>query len=275
MRQPVGVHVAFGPVPSASARAWIDDARVVLERIRTAGDALPVVLPPEIEAAFVGYLDQWEARAAADETFEWADDVDVEEARHLAVYFFSLVSIDDETWAAYDLPFTSEAAKPFVEALTTAVTDALAEADSEVGRSIKASFPGAAVEISRPWRAEPGRKFRVVIVDDTEDVRLLLTMTVNIDGRFEVAGTAADGRAGIDLCREVQPDGVLLDVMMPVLDGLEALPELRSACPDARIVMLSANDHPEIVAKAKHLGADAFITKGASLELALEALLDA
>ena len=90
-----------------------------------------------------------------------------------------------------------------------------------------------------------------------------------------VVGTAPNGRAGIELCREVQPDGVLLDVMMPVLDGLEALPELRATCPDARIVMLSANDHPEIVAKAKSRGADAFVTKGAALELALEALLDA
>ena len=275
MRQPVVVHVEFGPVAAASAQAWIDDARLVLERVRVAGDALPVVLPEEVERAFVGYLDRWEAIAAAGDTFVWGDDIDVEEARHLAVYFFSLLSIDDETWAAYGLPFTSEEAKPFVEALTAAVTDALAEADREVGATIKASFPGAAVEIVRPWRADPGRKFRVVIVDDTEDVRLLLSMTVNVDGRFEMVGTAADGRAAIDLCRAVQPDGVLLDVMMPVLDGLAALPELRSACPDARIVMLSANDHPEIVARAKSGGADAFVTKGAALELALEALLDA
>ena len=275
MRQPGGVHVEFGPVPSASAQAWIDDARVVLERVRAAGDALPVVLPADIEAAFVGYLDAWEAHAAATDTFTWADDVDVEEARHLAVYFFSLLSIDDDTWAAYELPFTSELAKPFIEALTTAVTDALGAADAEVGASIKASFPGAAVEISRPWRNEPGRKFRVVIVDDTEDVRLLLAMTFSVDGRFEMVGTAANAREGIELCRDVQPDGVLLDVMMPVLDGLEALPELRASCPDARIVMLSANDHPDVVATAKSRGADAFVTKGAALELALEALLDA
>ena len=275
MDQSVVVRVEFGPVPSASALAWIEDARLVLQGVRAAGDALPVVLPPDIEAAFIGYLDAWEARAAASDQFFWSDEVDVEQARHLAVYFFSLVSIDDDTWAAYGLPFTSEAAKPFIEALTTAVTDALAEADTEVGASIKASFPGAAVEITRPWRSDPGRKFRVVIVDDTEDVRLLLSMTVNVDGRFEMVGTAANGRDGIDLCREVQPDGVLLDVMMPVLDGLEALPELRSSCPNTRIVMLSANDHPDVVARAKRQGADAFVTKGAALELALEALLDA
>jgi DNA-binding NarL/FixJ family response regulator len=90
-----------------------------------------------------------------------------------------------------------------------------------------------------------------------------------------MVGTAPDGRAGIELCREVQPDGILLDVMMPVLDGIEALPELRAACPNARIVMLSANDQAEVVAKARSRGADAFVTKGAALELALEALLSA
>lgn len=273
MRQPVQVHVEFGPVPSASARAWCEDARIVLERVRAAGDALPVVLPPEIEAAFIGYLDQWEALADESDDFSFADDVDVEEARHLAVYFFSLVSIDDETWRAYELPFTSELAKPFIEALTTAVTDALAEADSEVGASIKASFPGAAVEISRPWRSEPGRTFRVVVVDDTDDVRLLLSMTLKVDGRFEMVGSAENGREGIDVCRDLQPDGILLDVMMPVLDGIEALPELRAACPNARIVMLSANDHPEVVARAKGRGADAFVAKGGALERALDALL--
>ena len=273
MGQAVRVRVEFGPVPSSSARAWIADARIVLERVRAAGDALPVVLPADVETAFVAYLDEWDADAAQHDEFRWSDEVDVEQARHLAVYFFSLISIDDETWRAYDLPFTSPEAKPFIEALSAAVTDALAEADAEVGRSLKASFPGAAVEINRPWRSDPGRKFRVAVVDDTADVRLLLSMTLNIDGRFEIVGTAPDGRAGIELCRTEQPDGVLLDVMMPVLDGIEALPELRTVCPSARIVMLSANDHPEIVAKCRSRGADAFVTKGGPLDAALEALL--
>ena len=273
MDQPGGVHVEFGPVPASSALAWIRDARIVLTRVRAAGDALPVVLPPAIEAAFLGYLDRWEAHARGHDPFVWTDDIDVEEARHLAVYFFSLLSIDDDTWAAHELPFTSEEAAPFIHALSGAVTEALAAADSEVGPAIKASWPEG--EISRPWRADPGRKFRVVIVDDTEDVRLLLSMTLSVDGRFEMVGTATNGREGVEVCREVQPDGVLLDVMMPVLDGLEALPELRAACPDARIVMLSANDHPEVVARARSRGADAFVAKGGALEVALDALLDA
>jgi CheY-like chemotaxis protein len=254
-----------------SARVWIADARTVLAGVRAAGDALPVELPADVEEAFIGYLDEWEAIAEATDPFVWGADVDVEHARHLLVYFFSVMSLDDELWAAHDLPFLKDEAQPFIDALSNAVLGALAEADSEVGPSIKASWPEG--EIRRPWRTSPGRLFRVVVVDDTEDVRLLLGMTLNIDGRFELVGTANNGREAIDVCRTSQPDGILLDVMMPVLDGLAALPELRSACPEARIVMLSANDHPDIVQRALGLGADAFITKGSALDRALATLL--
>jgi CheY-like chemotaxis protein len=265
------VHIAFGPVPAASARQWVTDARTVLRKVRAAGDALPVVLPPEVEQAFVGYLDAWEERARTSDPFEWEAEVDTDDARHLLVYFFSVLSLDDDLWAAYDLPFTSPVAQPFIDALSSAVLTALAEVDVEVAPSIKASWPDGAIR--RPWRADPGRRFRVVVVDDTEDVRLLLGMTLNIDGRFELVGSAANGREAIAVCGDVQPDGVLLDVMMPVLDGIAALPELRAACPGTRIVMLSANDHPDIVARARAGGADAFVTKGSPLEQALEELL--
>jgi CheY-like chemotaxis protein len=267
----VNVHVDIGPVPSASARRWVETAREVLDGVRVAGDALPVELPPEVERAFIDYLDEWDAVAAANDPFRWSADVDADYARQLVVYFFSLLSIDDELWAAHRLPFTPEEAQPFIDALSSSVLDALAAVDSEVAPSIKASWPTG--EIHRPWRAEPGRLFRVVIVDDTEDVRLLLRMTLNIDGRFELVGTAVNGREGIEVCREQQPDGVILDVMMPVLDGISALPEIRAACPGARIVMLSANDHPDLVRGALAGGADAFVTKGSALDVALEALL--
>ncbi|HUP85219.1 MAG TPA: response regulator transcription factor [Acidimicrobiales bacterium] len=265
------MQIAFGPVPVASARQWITDARTVLRKVRAAGGSLPVELPIDVEEAFVGYLDEWEERAGRADPFEWSADLDVEHARHLLVYFFSLLSLDDETWAAHDLPFTTPVAQPFIDALSDAVLTALAAVDTEVAPSIKASWPERSID--RPWRADPGERFRVVIVDDTEDVRLLLGMTLNIDGRFDLVGTATNGREAITVCREAQPDGVLLDVMMPVLDGIDTLPELRAACPRSRIVMLSANDHPDIVSRARQGGADDFVTKGAPLEDVLDALL--
>jgi CheY-like chemotaxis protein len=269
------MHLRLGPLPAESALVWVENARIVLDGVRAAGDALPVELPPDIEEAFRGYLDEWyeiaERAALDDGPFEWSAVVDRDHARHLVVYFFSLLSLDDELWAAHSLPFTPPVAQPFVDALSGQVIAALASEDEEVGPSIAASWPSG--EILRPWRADPGRTFRVVIVDDTEDVRLLLTMTLQIDGRFEVAGEARDGRQGIEVCRDLQPDGILLDVMMPVLDGIGALPELRAACPAARIVMLSANDQPDLIEKALAAGADEWVTKASSLDRALEALL--
>jgi two-component system chemotaxis response regulator CheY len=270
-----GMQISFGPVPAESARVWIENARIVLDGVRAAGDALPVELPSDIEAAFRHYLDEWHAIAERVEAegapFEWSAEIDRDHARHLVVYFFSLLSLDDELWAAHSLPFTPPEAQPFIDALSNAVIEALAAEDEEVGPSIAASWPSG--EIHRPWRADPGRPFRVVVVDDTEDVRLLLTMTLQIDGRFEVAGEAKDGQEVIDMCRSLQPDGVLLDVMMPGMDGLTALPELRAACPSTRIVMLSANDQVDLIDRAMAAGADEWVTKASSLDRALEALL--
>jgi CheY-like chemotaxis protein len=269
------MHVTLGPLPARSALVWVENARIVLDGVRAAGDALPVELPDAIEEAFRGYLDQWHAHAAAAEAegvpVEWSAEVDADHARHLVVYFFSVLSLDDETWAAHSLPFAPPETQEFVDALANQVIAALAAEDEEVGPSIAASWPTG--EIHRPWRADPGRRFRVAVVDDTEDVRLLLTMTLQIDGRFEVVGEARDGREGIELCRRTQPDGVLLDVMMPGLDGITALPELRAACPSTRIVMLSANDQGDQIDVALAAGADEWVTKGSSLDRALEALL--
>ncbi len=261
----------LGPLPSRSAQLWVDHARLVLAGVRTAGEALPVELPPAVEKAYLGYLDEWDETARSGDVFEWSAELDDVDANHLIVYFFGLLSVDDETWIAHDLPFTPDGAETFMHALSAAVVDGLARTGSEVGPSIEASWPRG--EVARPWRAEPGRLFRVVIVDDTADIRLLLELSLNVDGRFDVVGTAVNGRDGIDLCHQVQPDGILLDVMMPVLGGAEALPELRAACPDARIVMLSASDPKALVERCRSLGADAFVSKGAALDVALQALL--
>jgi CheY-like chemotaxis protein len=270
-----GMHLSLGPLPAESARVWVENARIVLDGVRAAGDALPVELPSEIEAAFRHYLDEWHAIAERAESggapFEWSAEIDRDHARHLVVYFFSLLSLDDELWAAHSLPFTPPVAQPFIDALSNQVIAELAAEDEEVGPSIAASWPTG--EIHRPWRADPGRPFRVVIVDDTEDVRLLLTMTLQIDGRFEVVGEARDGREGIELCRSAQPDGVVLDVLMPVLEGIGALPELGAACPGTRIVMLSANDQVDLIDRAMAAGADEWVTKASSLDRALDALL--
>jgi DNA-binding NarL/FixJ family response regulator len=81
---------------------------------------------------------------------------------------------------------------------------------------------------------------RVLLVDDEPDIRFMLRLHLDKDVRFEVAGEASDGQEALDCCAALAPDLIVLDVRMPRLDGMAALPRLRSACPRARIAMFTA-----------------------------------
>jgi signal transduction histidine kinase len=111
----------------------------------------------------------------------------------------------------------------------------------------------------------PTAPLRVVVVDDTPDLRDLMRMALERSGDFVVVGEADNGRAGVEATAEHQPDVVFLDIAMPVMDGLEALPLARAACPGATIVMLSGFGASEMTGRAMEGGADGYIQKGQPL----------
>lgn len=82
---------------------------------------------------------------------------------------------------------------------------------------------------------------RVVVVDDSDDITELVTLLIEdrSGGQWRVVGSAGDGDRAVEVARATQPDLVLLDVAMPIMDGLEALPHIRRAAPEARVVMLT------------------------------------
>jgi DNA-binding NarL/FixJ family response regulator len=84
-----------------------------------------------------------------------------------------------------------------------------------------------------------GGQIRVVIADDESDVRLLLRIQLELEG-FEIAGEATDGRSAIEQVRDAQPDVVVLDLLMPGVNGFEAIPTLRRQYPDVAIVAYTA-----------------------------------
>ncbi len=106
---------------------------------------------------------------------------------------------------------------------------------------------------------------RVLVVDDAAHLRDLLTLLLDVEDDFEVVGTAADGAQALSIAPGLAPDVVLLDLAMPVMDGLAALPELRRQLPHARIVIFSGFEHHALAEQALAAGADDYIEKGASV----------
>ncbi|MGN6605691.1 MAG: response regulator transcription factor [Jatrophihabitans sp.] len=109
---------------------------------------------------------------------------------------------------------------------------------------------------------------RILIADDFQDVRMLLRLQLQRTGRFEVVGEAANGEEAVSRATELQPDVVLLDMSMPRMDGLEALPLIRDAVPNVRVLVLSGFDEGSMAQKALELGADGYIEKGLRMNLA-------
>lgn len=106
------------------------------------------------------------------------------------------------------------------------------------------------------------RPVRILVVDDAPDVRYVIGRVIERHAaEWQVVAEAADGEEAIEQARIQQPDVVLLDVSMPVLDGLEALPGIRSAAPGAVVIMLSGFDSATAASQALEAGAHAYLTK--------------
>ncbi|MEU4102591.1 response regulator transcription factor [Streptomyces tanashiensis] len=106
-----------------------------------------------------------------------------------------------------------------------------------------------------------GQPIRVVIADDEPLIRAGIRMILISDPEIEVVGEAADGRAAVEAARMHAADVVLLDIQMPVLDGLSALPELRRAAPAARVIILTTFGERENVLRALEHGGAGFLLK--------------
>ena len=126
---------------------------------------------------------------------------------------------------------------------------------------------------ARLLRIEEGdATVRILVVDDHVLFAEMLTLALELGGRFEVVGHARDGREAIAQAAWLRPDIVVMDLQMPVLDGIEATPRVLAAAPGAKVVMVSTSQAPDDPRRAREAGAVAFLGKDASVEDLVRAL---
>jgi len=107
---------------------------------------------------------------------------------------------------------------------------------------------------------------RVLIVDDIEQVRRDLRTVLGLSGELEIVGEASNGLEAISLTESLQPDVVLMDLEMPVLDGYEATRQIKASFPSCKVIALTVHDYEAARAEAYRSGVDAFLVKGAPVE---------
>src|SRR6188768_3561801 len=111
----------------------------------------------------------------------------------------------------------------------------------------------------RTW--EGSTAARVLIVDDSESMRLLVRLSLEMDASFEVVGEAANGLDGLRKSEELDPDLIVMDLSMPVMDGIEATRRIKQGRPDVGIVAFTSASEETIVQKVLAAGAYARVDK--------------
>lgn len=123
-------------------------------------------------------------------------------------------------------------------------------------------------------KVESRPQIRAALVDDHPSLRAPLAAYLELSGDIAIVGEGGNGREGIALAREHQPDVLLLDLNMPVMGGLEALPEIKRASPKTKVLVLTGRDETPYIMRALRGGANGYILKTASEQDVVNAVKD-
>jgi len=107
---------------------------------------------------------------------------------------------------------------------------------------------------------------KILLADDYYIVRKVLRSLLENEKDFEIVGEAANGLETVELCRSLQPDILLLDLMMPGINGLEVISRLARICPQIRIIIISMHSNEAYVNEALRRGAKAYVLKEAAAD---------
>jgi DNA-binding NarL/FixJ family response regulator len=112
----------------------------------------------------------------------------------------------------------------------------------------------------------------ILLADDHAIVRQGISALLNADGHFLMVGQARTGREAVEMARTLRPDVVLMDIAMPVLNGLEATRQILAADPVAKVVILSAHSDDEYIERMRAAGVAGFLEKQTSAEILTKAI---
>lgn len=113
---------------------------------------------------------------------------------------------------------------------------------------------------------------KVLIADDHTLFRTGVKTSLAHYGDIEFIGEAENGMQLLNLLKFLQPDVILLDIQMPIMDGIATLPEVKKILPNAKIIMLTMNDDVSMISKLMEIGANSYLTKNSDSETIYEAI---
>lgn len=115
---------------------------------------------------------------------------------------------------------------------------------------------------------------KVMIVDDHELVRIGLRTMFDVYDEFEVVAEASTGKQGVEFCQKYEPDVILMDLVMPDMDGAQAIKTIISNHPKVKILALTSFGRPELIRDALQSGAKGYLLKNVSADMLIRAIYD-
>ena len=119
---------------------------------------------------------------------------------------------------------------------------------------------------------EPGRPIKVAIADDHALFRAGVKTALSVKKDVELIAEADNGMQLINLLRHIEPDVILLDIQMPIMDGIQTLPEIRKIRPEAKVIILSMHNDHSMISKLMEIGANSYLTKNSDSETIYQAI---
>jgi len=118
----------------------------------------------------------------------------------------------------------------------------------------------------------PLKQITVLLAEDHANFRKSLKLLVESDGDIEVMGEAKNGREAVRLTKSLRPEVIVMDIAMPLLNGLQATQQIMESCPQSRVLILSSHPDPEYVQQAMRSGASGYLIKQSSTQALTQAI---